>query len=161
MILREATYFDVPELLRSMSDYMDSEVKPQGHHCDEWSPELAAHNLMCSIKNPTETVTLAIEDGRLVGYIWAAAHQLGPWSHTLVSSDYLFYVHPDYRGSLAAYRLMKAYKLWAVELGCKEVRLSVASGIHPERTGKLYERMGFTLFALTYNYVNRSEHGSN
>jgi GNAT superfamily N-acetyltransferase len=151
MIIRNATFFDIPELLTLADVYVTDEVIPTGVHSAEWEPELMAHNLMESIKGQSDIVLVACEGPTLVGYLWAASHILAPWSGVKVSSDYLFYVIPSYRGTLTAMRIIKAYKEWALEQGCAEVRLSIASGIHPERTGALYEAMGFSQSGVVYN----------
>ncbi|AIM51254.1 acetyltransferase [Lelliottia phage phD2B] len=152
MIIREATYFDVPEILRLADVYVREEVEPTGHHSAIWDANMMAHNLMVSSNSPDDIVLLAVEDGQIIGYLWAASHCLGPWSPAKVASDYLFYVVPKCRGSRAAYKLVRAYQEWAVSIDCVEVRLSVASGINQGRTARLFERLGFSSQAFVYNY---------
>ncbi len=151
MIIRDATYFDVPEILRLADVYVREEVEPTGHHSAIWDANMMAHNLMQSTDSPDDLVLLAVEDGQVIGYLWAATHCLAPWSFIRVASDYLFYVMPEHRGSRAAIRLVRAYTEWAGKVGCLEVRLSVASGIHHDRTEKFYEAAGFTRYASTFN----------
>lgn len=150
MIIRLATFFDVPELLRLADVYVREEVAPAGHHSTEWDAGMMANNLMSSMNAPSDVVLLAIEDGQIVGYLWAASHCLAPWSPIRVASDYLFYVIPERRGSRAAIRLILSYQKWAEGVGCAEVRLSVASGIKQERTGRLYQLLGFSPYAGVY-----------
>ena len=151
-MIRPATFFDVPEILRLADVYMREEVSPAGHHSTVWDAGMMADNLMTSIRRAEDLVVVSIQDGEVTGYLWAATHCLGPWSPVIVASDYLFYVATAHRGGTSALRLANAYKLWATELGCAEVRLSVASGINQGRVGKLYERLGFTPFACIYNH---------
>lgn len=152
MIIRDATFFDVPEILKLADVYIREEVEPLGYHSASWNAEMMAHNLMQSINSEGDFVQVITCDGSVIGYLWAATHCLGPWTPTLVASDYLFYITPESRGSIAAYKLIKSYKAWALGLGCVEVRLSVASGINQERTSKLYSRLGFDLFASVHNH---------
>lgn len=151
-MVRDATFFDVPEILRLADVYVREEVEPTGHHSAVWDAHMMADNLMKSMDSSDELVIVAVEDGQIIGYLWAAAHLLAPWSPVLVSSDYLFYVMPEHRGSRAAMRLIYAYKEWACEVGCVEVRLSVASGINHDRTERLFERLGFHRYASTFNH---------
>lgn len=132
--------------------YIREEVEPLRYHSASWNAEIMAHNLMQSINDVGDFVKVITSDGCIVGYLWAATHCLGPWTHTLVASDYLFYITPASRGGLAAYRLLKAYKEWAFALGCVEVRVSIASGINQERTERLYECAGFPRHASTFNH---------
>ncbi len=60
----------------------------------------------------------------------------------LIASDILVYVRPERRGSTAAVRIIKEYIKWAKPLA-KDVVLGISSGVHPERTKALYERLGF------------------
>lgn len=150
-MIRNATFFDVPEILRLADVYVREEVEPSGHHSSIWDADMMANNLMISMQSPDDIVLLAVADGQIIGYLWAASHCLAPWSPLKVSSDYLFYVMPEHRGSRAAIRLVRAYTEWASETGCMEVRLSVASGIHHDRTEKFYEAAGFTRYASTFN----------
>ncbi|MGL5456727.1 MAG: GNAT family N-acetyltransferase [Citrobacter telavivensis] len=150
-MIRNATFFDVPEILRLADVYVREEVEPTGHHSAIWDAAMMADNLMQSMQSPDDIVLLAVEDGQIIGYLWAASHCLAPWSPVRVASDYLFYVMPKHRGSRAAVRLVRAYIEWAKEIDCAEARLSVASGIHHDRTEKFYEITGFVRYASTFN----------
>lgn len=156
MMIRNATFLDIPEILRLAEVYVHEEVEPIGHHSVVWEPELMAHNLMQSIQGTEDIVLLAIEDGQILGYLWAASHLLAPWSPVKVASDYLFYVVPKHRGSRAALRLIRAYQEWAVEADCVEVRLSSASGINTKRTERFYQLLGFAFYAGVFNHKPRS-----
>lgn len=152
MLIRNATYFDVPEILALAHKYVEEEVSVVGHHSDVWCVNSLSHHLMSSLSSDDGIVLIARVDGKLTGYLWATTHLMAPWSPLTVASDLLFYVKPECRGTTVALRLVKAYKEWAEELGCHEVRLSTASGINTERVGQFYERLGFSPFAQTYNY---------
>lgn len=66
-------------------------------------------------------------------------------------SDTALYVLPTYRGGTAAARLVRALVAWAFnETDAYKVTLGVSTGVHPERTGRLYERMGFKPVAVAY-----------
>lgn len=65
------------------------------------------------------------------------------FSNERVAFDYSFFIHPEYRHGSAAARLMTAFFEWARLLGAKKVRMGITTGIHVERTAKLYRAMGF------------------
>ena len=62
---------------------------------------------------------------------------------TVVQHDIL-YVRPDRRGSSAAVRLIRGFEDWARAIGATHATLSVHSGISPRRTGRLYEKLGYS-----------------
>jgi GNAT superfamily N-acetyltransferase len=61
----------------------------------------------------------------------------------LTASDLALYVEPAARGGTAAYRLIEAFIRWAESKGVHAMYLGVTTGVHPEQTGRLYERLGF------------------
>lgn len=151
-MIRNATYLDVPEILFLADKYVIEEVEPTGHHSPVWDADMMAHHLMTCIAGTEGIVLVAVEDGNIIGYFWGITHCLAPWSPVKVASDLLFYIMPERRGSRAALLLLNAYREWAQEQECTEVRLSVASGINMGRTERLYEHLGFSRFASTFNY---------
>lgn len=61
----------------------------------------------------------------------------------LVASDQIVYVAPRSRGTLAAVRLIEAFRRWASERGARELVLEISTGVDTRRTGELFERLGF------------------
>ncbi len=57
--------------------------------------------------------------------------------------DLALFVSPDKRGVCAAQKLIAAFKQWAIAEGAREITLATSTGVEPERTAKLYERLGF------------------
>lgn len=70
------------------------------------------------------------------------------WSSQKMAEDILLFVKEEHRGSLAAVKLIQAYKDWALAKEADVIRLSSMSGIKPERTAKLYQRLGFDLVGM-------------
>ena len=66
------------------------------------------------------------------------------FSHEMMAGDISFYIKPEKRGGILAARLIKAFTDWAHSMGAKRPMVGVSTGISPEMTGKLYERMGYT-----------------
>jgi GNAT superfamily N-acetyltransferase len=61
----------------------------------------------------------------------------------LCSQDMLLYVLPQYRGSMEATRLLKAYVAAAKSLGVKDIGIGNSTLVNTDRVEKFYERMGF------------------
>ncbi len=138
--IREAVHLDLLPLSELASAYVQ-EVADYGGVT--YSHEAAVQGAMATISHPDGTILLATSEGRILGFIWAFCGQHLPWSQDLIASDVIHYVLPEHRGKLVGYRLLKAYRDWAVAKGAKVVNLSVASGITTDRTVKLFERLGF------------------
>lgn len=155
-MIRPACFLDIPEIINLGSRYVDEEVKQVSHHSAVWDANMSACHLIEAYTRPDQFLYVAVLDGSIVGFLWAASHCLAPWNPSLVASDYLFYVVPEKRGTLVGCRLIKAYKAWADELSCVEVRLSIASGINEVRVGEMYQRLGFVPFGTVFNHELRS-----
>lgn len=83
--------------------------------------------------------------GFVIGYI--SPHF---FSTTYYAQDMALYVRPDWRGTSAAYRLLNAFKEWAVDSGAAVIRLGITTGVKEQATGRLYERMGFSRAGTIY-----------
>lgn len=156
-MIRPACFLDIPEIINLGCRYVEEEVKVVGHHTADWDAEHSACGLIDAYARPDQFLHVAVIDGEIVGFLWAVSHELAPWNPAMVASDYLFYIVPERRGTMLAPRLIKEYKAWAESIGCVEARLSIASGITEEQTGRLYQRLGFSPFGTVYNY-NIGEH---
>ena len=143
IVIREAVSDDLDILLALGSRMQTESIYPVPPIDREWAREY----LSTAVSNPDMLLILIAEDkGVPIGFMVAVA---GPYafSPTLrVASDLLF-VLPDYRGTVAARKLIRWFMEWA---GDRDTTLSVASGIHTERTGKFFERMGFKPTGMTY-----------
>lgn len=159
-MIRQACFLDIPEIINLGCRYVEEEVRVVAHHSAEWNAEMSACGLIDAYSRPDQFLYVAVVDGEIVGFLWAVAHQLAPWNPAMVASDYLFYIVPERRGTMLGVRLIKAYKSWAESLACVEARLSIASGIHEEQTGKLYQRLGFSSFGTVFNCNIGDQNGS-
>lgn len=72
------------------------------------------------------------------------------FSQALVASDILIYVGANYRGSLAAPRLIEAFVTWARHKGATEVVCGHSSGVTGVAFGRLMEYGGFDLEGQIY-----------
>lgn len=87
---------------------------------------------------------VADESGKLVGMI---AGMVAPsMTHDLLfAADIGVYVDPDRRGSSVAVRLIKVFEEWAFGQGVDFISLGISTGVQPEKTLKVYERLGYKL----------------
>jgi len=71
----------------------------------------------------------------LIGEYW--------FSNERYAMDLALYVHPEFRGSSAAVRLLKEFTGWASTQNIKQIRCGETTRIRPEATASLYKKMGF------------------
>jgi len=102
------------------------------------------------VANQPETVAeLALSNGRIVGVI------LGEWgtmvfnNNTRQAREKLIYVDKEFRGGMIGPRLMKRFISWAHEIGAREIVGGANAGISPERTAKLWGKLGLDSFGHT------------
>lgn len=90
-------------------------------------------------------------DGEVVGAMFGWVHEFW-FSGERCASDLVLFVHPEHRGTMAAARLINGFVEWAADRGAREVNINITSGVYVERTGKLYERLGFEHVGGCYKY---------
>lgn len=99
---------------------------------------------------PKEVIGWIAETQRPVGMLVAhAAHMIH--SPAPIARSALFYVEPEHRGSRAALLLVRAFQIWARKTGARKAIIDASCGISEERTGRFYERMGFTYMGRLYS----------
>jgi GNAT superfamily N-acetyltransferase len=93
-------------------------------------------------EDPVVKVFYAVDGNELVGFgaFVITSHY---FTDELIASDIIVYVRPERRGSSAAVKIIKKYILWAKEQKASHTTLGISSGIHPEKTKRFYERLGF------------------
>lgn len=70
-----------------------------------------------------------------------------------VAKDLAWFVRPTARGSAAAVALLADFEAWAAERGVQHVMVGQSTGVRPETTKALYERLGYR--AVGVNTVKR------
>jgi len=107
----------------------------------------AAEFIAQLILGPAGVVFVAEKDGVVVGGIagMAAAH----WcSDDIVAQEVSLFMDPGARGSMAAVRLICALTAWGEIKGAEWLQAGTSTGLDPERTAGLYERLGFSRCAI-------------
>lgn len=112
--------------------------------------EAKYHELMVAmIQSPKHCVLAYERDGEVIGGIAGGLAEM-PATDVKVACDMFLFVTPDQRGTIAAARLVKAFVKWAEEVGAHGVSMGISTNINPERTGRLYEKLGFTNVGALY-----------
>ena len=138
MIIRPITIDDIPALIgigrkvHQESEYNVMSFNPQ--KC-----ELLCHSI---ITNPDMFGRVTVKEGVIIGVVVAGVCPTY-FSDELNASDLLVYVLPEYRGTRAFFMLCIEYIAWAKIMGARLIFLRNSTGIEPEKTGNLYQRMGF------------------
>ncbi|MDM0072079.1 GNAT family N-acetyltransferase [Variovorax sp. J31P207] len=93
-------------------------------------------------------VFVAEEGGEVVGMTVGIAAERW-FSEERYLTDLTLYVQPAHRGGTAFRRLVGVLERWAAEQGLDQLALGVSTEIHPERTVRAYERLGYRLAGYT------------
>lgn len=81
-------------------------------------------------------------DGVVSGVFFGHSDELW-FSEELCGYDDLIYVLPEARGRMGSIRMLRAFEKWCREKGCSAVLVGVSSGVMVDRTGALFERLGY------------------
>lgn len=140
MKVRQATMLDLINLAPLGIEYAQ---EAKGHGSFEFDLETALRNAGTTLLGDTGCIQLVHSGSSLAGFLWGHASSL-PWSKSILAYDTILYVKPEHRGSKAAYLLMKAWEEWAKSKGAAEVQISIASGIHEEKSISFFKKLGYS-----------------
>ena len=65
-------------------------------------------------------------------------------------SEYIYYVTPDSRGSLAAKKLIDRFCEWGQEKNAKAAELGISTAINPERADRFMTKVGFKYMGANF-----------
>lgn len=145
-MIRHATRADVPALIELGTQmFMESR-----YNTSPFSPEKCAA-LACSLIDAPAGIVLVEESGGQIAG-WLAGGIGEQWfSHELMAFEYGLFIAPAQRGGSAAFRMVKMFIRWARDNGASVINMGITTGVHEQRTGELYERLGLvrvgTLFS--------------
>ena len=146
MIIRPVKYEDIDEIIE-MGARMHEE---SAYAFLPFDRDKVRHLITTYADNPdTRCGLVAEESNTLVGMFGGYLTNYF-FCNEKLACDILLFVDQKYRGSSAAVRLIRAFRDWAAVRGAREVCLGVSTDINTERTGKFYERMGFTCVGGIY-----------
>lgn len=144
-MIREANELDILALGHIADVYVKEDKE---HLALAYNRQKMMTSFINAMLSPDHNIFVAEVEGKIVGFMWSLVTSL-PWSHELLGLDNIFYVLPEYRGK-AGVGLIKAHESWCFSRGAKQVAISVASGIHPERTAVLFSRLGYHAVGFQY-----------
>lgn len=152
MGIRVATLDDLPRILE-LGELLHRE-SPRWSRLS-FNRAKAAHFIAHLILEASGVVFVAEQDGLVIGGIagMASAH----WaSDDVVAQEVSFFMAPEARGNIVAVRLICALQAWGEIRGAKWLTAGTSTGLDPERTAGLYERLGFSrcMIGLEMNYGN-------
>ncbi len=101
---------------------------------------------------------IAEDNGEAIGMFCGVVvpHFFG---HSLMANDLCLFITKSRRGGTAAYRLIKAFESWALAHGAAALRFGISTNVEPDRTLKLYEKLGYKLEGYQVNkyYTKEAE----
>ncbi|HCM6317974.1 TPA: GNAT family N-acetyltransferase [Klebsiella quasipneumoniae] len=146
-MIRNATAGDIPALIelgtRMYLESRYSENSPfDADKCAELAESLIYSDAGC--------VLVAEKDDRVIGWLGGGiAEQF--FSRQLMAFEYGLFVAPEHRGGSAGPRLARAFIEWSKEHGAEVINMGITTGVHAERTGQLYSRLGLQRTGLLYS----------
>ena len=99
-------------------------------------------DLLTSVIKGSGVVFVSEREGQIVGGIAGGVTEFW-FGHDVHGFDYSFFVHPDHRHGITAFRLLLAFQEWCRARGASEIRIGITTGIAIEQTTKFYEWCGF------------------
>jgi GNAT superfamily N-acetyltransferase len=139
IVVRKSTYADVPLMVAMGRDmHKESAFAPIA-----WDNEKTIRFTDRAIANNNFCVFVAEVNTELVGMIIGAVQDYY-FSQETELIDFLWYVKPKYRGTTAGVELINSYVEFGKLKGCSEVTMRIGTNVHPEKTGKLLEKLNFT-----------------
>lgn len=139
MSIRAATQEDVP-LILDLGEQLHRESP-------RWSRipfvrERAETMIRGLIAIDDGVVFVAEVDGQVVGGIAGVIEQ--HWASTArVAHEVSFFMDREHRGGFSACRLICALRAWGEIRGAAWLHVGTSTGVDPEMTARLYEKLGF------------------
>lgn len=146
-MIRTATRNDIPALIAlGASMYQESRYAENSPFDALKCADLADH----LINADAGCVLVAEHNGQIIG--WLAGGIGEQWFlHQLMAFEYGVFISPNHRGGSAGARLVKSFMAWAKDHGAAVINMGITTGVHEERTGELYSRLGLSRTGLLYS----------
>ena len=146
MTIERARPADLDDLVRMGRAMRDESVAG----FPDIDPDAVAAHLRVATANPDRVFfAIARSGGQPAGFVSGV---IGPYafSPALHAACDLLFVLPAFRGRFTGVRLLRALCDWAAGQGARAVELGLSTGIDPDRTGKLVEKIGFAPLGRTF-----------
>lgn len=136
-MIRVATNDDIPALIA-----LGKELHQSSDHARHPFVEEKVVALLESLIAGQGVVFIAELNGEVVGGFAGGLTEIW-YSDSVVAFDYSIFIRPERRHGITAIRLIRAFEVWATEMGAKEIHLGITTGIRVLGTEQLYESQGF------------------
>ncbi len=143
---RPAEFYDVPDIL-NLGEQMVAEApllqdKPFARARAEKVVEECIYYGGCFLVEDQHGFLVGMGLGTIIEDFWVDRK---------VFVDYAIYVVPSARRGRLAFRIIAALEEWAVNEGAEAMFLGISTGIQDERTGRLYQRLGYQFCGVNYS----------
>lgn len=142
-MIRQATIEDLPRMERAAREFEKTSKFVRGINFDSFVPSWKTF-----IENGCGVIfTVADDTGEIFGAIGGVAYP-DVNSGILTASEFFWFIRHDKRGD--GIRLFKKFEAWAVQNGCKEIRMCHLIDSMPKQLAKVYDRLGFQACEIHY-----------
>lgn len=145
MTIREATQDDI-EAIINMGEAMHAESpRFAPYPFSRGKAERLARSLICDADG---ILLVAERDDELIGMMAGLVTEHF-FSSAACATDFVLYVQPGLRGGSAAPRLIQTFEEAAKARGAADVAPGISTGVAPDQTRALYEKLGYTAVGYT------------
>jgi len=143
-MIRVATLNDIDTIVEIGNVmHLESSYRDLPFDCDK------VKCLMAGLINGHGIVFVAEKGGSIIGGFAGGIADF--WFNNVSHAfDYGLFILPDHRGGSAAIRLLSAFEHWAKSMGAVWCDVGITTGVHAEKTGKMYEKLGYHQSGLLY-----------
>jgi GNAT superfamily N-acetyltransferase len=139
-MIREATEADVPALLALAKAQV---AEDPAYASIPLNAEKASAMIVKLVNRPSATVLVWEAPTREVGGFFFGILESTWWADETLAIELIWGVAPRYRGTMAAYRLVKAFCNWADSRGADKVVIGADNVAGAQSAKRLLERLGF------------------
>lgn len=104
--------------------------------------QVTTETLRAAVRSRLSGVWLAVDKEHTMGFISGQVTR-AMFSQEVVAQDKVLFVRPEYRGRGVMVELVKAYCLWAAELGARRITISSSAGSEDEPFVRKLSARGF------------------
>lgn len=111
--------------------------------------EKIKYGFLSAVDHPTRRVFVIDIDGKIVGLAGVSLEHY-EYNYDYYVMDHFYYILPEHRKGLLAFKLFKAVHRWGVENRALEIQFNYAHGDDNDRMGKLLNKLGYKKYCDQY-----------
>ena len=146
MVVETAKLRDLDDLLQVGEAFQQESPL---HGIQKFDVDKSKRFLTHMISNDQHCMFVARSKGKLSGFIAGGLRSMY-YSHDKYLSEYIYFVTPNSRGSLAAKKLLDKFCEWGKDNDAKAAELGISTGINPERADKFMKKVGFKYMGANF-----------